>query len=246
VIDIHSHILPGLDDGAENWEEALAMARLAVADGIRTMVATPHLYPHRMVDRDGLNDKHAILDKVEVLKKELSDAGIPLDIVPGCDVPLCQEALRLLDEDLLLTINDNKRYLLLELPDTAFPPATEDICYQLLSKGITPIITHPERHLIIYEMPEKLERLLHLGCLAQLTASSLLGGFGRKVAKFARQLAKQGYIQVVATDSHGPKRRPPVLGKAVAELARLVGPDEARAMVTTIPEMILRGDPVDN
>jgi protein-tyrosine phosphatase len=152
--------------------------------------------------------------------------------------------LQLLDEDRVMTLNDNKRYLLLELPETSFPPVTEEICFRLCSQGLTPIITHPERNLIIHEMPQKLRHLLHLGCLAQLTAGSILGDFGRTVARFARQLVKQGYIQVLATDTHDTRRRPPALRAAVQEVARLQGKEKAWAMVTTIPEMILQGKPV--
>jgi protein-tyrosine phosphatase len=96
----------------------------------------------------------------------------------------------------------------LELPDTALPPALDDICFQLQSRGLTPIITHPERHILLQERPEKLGRLLDLGCVVQLTASSLTGGFGRRVKKIARQMVKAGYIHLLATDTHGLRHRP--------------------------------------
>jgi protein-tyrosine phosphatase len=243
VIDIHSHILPGLDDGSQTWEESLKMARMAVDDGIRLMAATPHLYQSKVVDHQKLNKKEVILDHIQQFKEKLAEEEIDLEIVPGCDIPLCLEFLQLLDDDQVLTINDGKRYLLLELPDTSFPPATEEICFFLKSKGVTPIITHPERQFIIQEMPEKLTRLLELGCLAQLTAHSLLGGFGRRVARFARQLVKKGHIHLLATDAHNAKSRPPLLRKAVEELTRLVGEERARAMVTSIPQRIVRGEP---
>lgn len=243
MIDIHSHILPGLDDGAQTWEESLQMARMAVADGIRVMVASPHLFQNRVVDSELINKKETILEIFEQFKQKLSEEEIALKIVPGCDIPLCFQLLQLLDDDLVLTINDSKRYLLLELPDTSFPPATEQICFRLKSKGLTPIITHPERNFIIQEMPEKLERLLDLGCLVQVTACSLLGVFGRRVAKFTRNLAKKGYVHLVATDAHGIQRRPPVLSAAVEALSALIGPEQARAMVTVIPDKIVRGEP---
>lgn len=243
MIDIHAHILPGLDDGAQTWEEALTMARMAVADGIRTMVASPHLYQNRVVDNEKINNKETILVIVNQFKQKLMDEGIDLEIVPGCDTPLCFELLRLMDDGLLLTINDLNRYLLLELPDTSFPPATEQVCFRLQSKGITPIITHPERNFIIQEMPDKIGRLLDMGCLVQVTSSSLLGVFGRRVAKFTRQMLKKGYVHMVATDAHDTRRRPPVLSTAVEALSGLVGKDQARAMVTVIPEKIVRGEP---
>lgn len=244
MIDIHSHILPGLDDGAQTWEDALQMARQAVADGIRVMVATPHLFKGRVVDPQKINEKSAILDLIGRFKERLAAEGIALEILPGCDVPLSVEALMLLEDDLLLTINDLKRYLLLELPDTAIPPATEEICFRIKSKGITPIITHPERHLIIQEAPDRLRRLLDLGCLSQLTAGSLTGRFGRHVSRASRQLIKKGYVHLMATDAHNPSSRPPLLSQALNELSTLVGPERARAMVTQVPGKIIKGEPI--
>jgi protein-tyrosine phosphatase len=243
MIDIHAHILPGVDDGAKNWEESLDMARMAVNDGIRVMVATPHLFKGRTIDLEQLNGKEAILQHVAQLKQRLSEANIPLEIIPGCDFPLGVESLKLLDAGQALTINDANRYLLLELPDTSLPPATEEICFYLQSKGLTPIITHPERHLILQEMPHKLKRLIDLGCLVQMTGNSLTGKFGRRVKKISQQLIKLGYIHLLATDAHGPKVRPPLLSQAVTELSRLIGENRARAMVHDLPGKILAGEP---
>ena len=243
MIDIHAHILPGMDDGAKNWDQTLQMARLAVEDGITIMVATPHLYKGRSIDPSQLNTKEVILQHVAQLKDKLYEEKIPLEILPGCDFPLSFESLKFLDDGQVLTINDANRYLLLELPDTSLPPAMEEICFHLQSKGITPIITHPERHLIIQEMPYKLKRLIDLGCLVQMTGNSLTGWFGRRVKKISRQLIKLGYIHLLATDTHDPKRRPPVLSQAVAELSRLVGERRAQAMVNDIPQKIIAGEP---
>jgi protein-tyrosine phosphatase len=243
MIDIHAHILPGVDDGAKNWDQSLEMARLAVEDGITVMVATPHLFKGRSIDLSQLNTREMILQHVAQLKHRLYEEKIPLEIIPGCDFPLGVESLKLLAEGRALTINDANRYLLLELPDTALPPATEEICFQLQSRGITPIITHPERHLIIQEMPHKLKRLIELGCLVQMTGNSLTGWFGRRVKKISRQLIKLGYIHLLATDAHSPKGRPPLLSQAVTELSRLVGENRARAMVHDIPGRIIAGEP---
>jgi protein-tyrosine phosphatase len=219
------------------------MARLAVEDGITAMVATPHLYKGRSVGSSQLNTREIILQHVTQLKDKLFEAKIPLEIHPGCDFPLSFESLKLLDDGQVLTINDANRYLLLELPDTALPPATEEICFYLQSKGITPIITHPERHMILQEMPYKLKRLIDLGCLVQMTGSSLTGWFGRGVMKISRQFVKLGFIPLLATDTHDPKRRPPVLSQAVTELSRLIGEKRAQAMVNDIPQKIIAGAP---
>jgi protein-tyrosine phosphatase len=243
MIDIHAHILPGVDDGAKNWGQSLEMARMAVEDGIMTMVATPHLFKRRTIDLSQVNDKGIILQHVAQLRHRLYEEKIPLEIIPGCDFPLGFESLQLLDNGRALTINDANRYLLLELPDTSLPPATEEICFHLQSKGITPIITHPERHMIIQEMPYKLKRLIDLGCLVQMTGNSLTGWFGRRVKKISRQLVKLGYVHLLATDAHDPKGRPPLLSEAVTELSRLVGENRARAMVNDIPGKIIAGEP---
>ncbi len=244
MIDIHSHILPGIDDGAGDLEEALEMARLAVADGIRVMVATPHLFKHQSGDLDAINDKSGILEHLDRFRDRLAAEGIALEILPGCDVPLSADSLRLLAEDRVLTVNDGKRYLLLELPHFSIPPALEDICFRLQSLGLTLIITHPERQPLIQERPERLGRLVALGCLAQLTASSLTGGFGRRIARVSRELVKKGYIHLLASDAHNTRGRPPILSQAVSALSKLVGPEQARAMVTRTPEKIINGEPV--
>ena len=243
MIDLHAHILPGLDDGARTWAEALEMARMAVADGITVMVATPHLYKGRSIDPQQVNRKEVVLAHLAQFRQQLAAEQIPLEVLPGCDFPLSFESLRLLEQGLALTINDAQRYLLLELPDTALPPALDDICFQLQSRGLTPIITHPERHLLLQERPEKLQQLIDLGCLVQMTGTSLTGGFGRRVKKIARQMVKAGYIHLLATDAHSPRHRPPVLSQAVRELSRLVGEDQAQSMVTHLPQKIIRGEP---
>jgi protein-tyrosine phosphatase len=242
MIDIHAHILPGLDDGSKTWEQSLRMARMAVEDGIRIMVATPHLFKNRNIDIHQLNNKGIILESIAEFRLKLLEEHLPLEIIPGCDFPLGFESLQLLRDDLAFTINDGKRYLLLELPDTSLPPATEEICFHLQSEGITPIITHPERHFILQEMPQKLKRLIDLGCLAQMTGNSLTGWFGRGIKKISQKMVKLGYIHLLATDAHDHKNRPPLLSQAVKELSRLVGEKRARAMVTDIPEKIIKGE----
>jgi len=244
MIDLHCHILPDTDDGPQTWEESLEMARIAVGDGIRTLVATPHLFRHRTDNLGEVNERETILQKVEYLRHLLHQENIALEILAGCDFPLSWEALKLFSQDRVMTINDGKRYLLLELPHTSWPLATAEICHAILLRGITPIITHPERHFVIQEKPEKLGRLLDLGCLAQLTAGSLTGMFGRRVAKISRHLVQNGYIHLVASDAHSTQGRVPLLSPAATLLSRLLGPEEATAMTATIPQKIIRGEAV--
>lgn len=244
VIDLHAHILPGLDDGPQDWEEALSMARIAAADGLTGMVATPHFFQHRGVYQGEMNGPERILPVLGEFREKLADAGIALEIYPGCEVPLFVELPQLLEAGMILTINDGKRYLCLELPDTAIPPATEDYLFYLLTAGITPILTHPERNPVLHDMPHKLVRLLNLGCLAQITAASLLGGFGRQVAAFTEQLVKNGSAHLMGSDAHSAKRRPPVLSLGVKKLAGLVGEARAWNMAAAWPARIVRGEAV--
>jgi protein-tyrosine phosphatase len=244
VIDLHAHILPGIDDGPRSLEEALEMARLAVADGTTTLVATPHLFRRKSVEFHNLNHPDDIRQAVARFNEKLAEEQIDLTVLPGCEIPLFTEIIKFIDDQRILTINDTERYICLEMPDTVIPPATDDIIFQLNSRGITPIITHPERNLVFYEMPDKLRRFISLGCLAQITARSLTRGFGWGVARFTRRLVRDGLIHLMASDAHNVAKRPPVMGDALKKLEKMVGERRARDMVETIPERIIRGEPL--
>lgn len=245
MIDLHVHILPGLDDGPRTMEAALDMARLAAADGVTTVVATPHLFARRVVEMSRLNPAERILAAAVELQERLDEAGVALKVATGCEVPLCQEMLDLLDTGQVLTINGQGRYLCLEMPETVIPPATEDICFLLASRGITPILTHPERNPQFLQTPEKLLRLLRQGCLAQVTAGSITGDFGWRISRFAKKLVKAGLVHAVASDAHDTRRRPPLLSAAFKKLKRWVGADQAWELVKERPEKILAGEPVN-
>lgn len=240
MIDLHVHILPDLDDGPRTLEEALEMARVAVADGITTMVATPHLFRRRSVDLQEHIAPDRVRQAVAHFNEQLAEENIDLTVLPGCEVPLFPEIIKFFDASRILTINDGQRYICLEMPDSVIPPATEDIIFQLSSRGITPIITHPERNPIFFEMPQKLKRFISLGCLAQITARSLTRGFGWGVARFTKKLVKQGLVHIMATDAHSVGRRPPVMQEALKKLSRLVGESQAWDMVATTPERIIQ------
>jgi len=245
VIDLHAHILPGIDDGPRTIEDALEMARLAVADNIHTMVATPHLFRRKAVELDDLNHPDKIRQAVAQFNERLAAEQIKLTVLPGCEVPLFVDIIRFFDDRKIITINDTERYICLEMPDTVIPPATDNIIFELNSRGITPIITHPERNLVFYEMPDKLRRFISLGCLAQITARSLIRGFGWGIARFTKKLLREGLIHLMATDAHNLTGRPPVMGDALKKLSKMVGENRARNMVETLPERIIRGQPPD-
>jgi protein-tyrosine phosphatase len=244
LIDLHAHILPDIDDGPRSLEDSLEMARLAVADGITTLVATPHLFRRKIVDMQALNHPDDIREAVSRFNQQLADAEINLTVLPGCEIPLFSDIIKFVDEGRVLTINDGQRYVSLELPDSVIPPATEDIIFQLSSRGLTPIITHPERNPVLYDIPQKLQRFLSLGCLAQITARSLTRGFGWRVFRFTKKLVRNGWIHLMATDAHSVEHRPPLMGKALKKLSKLVGESQAQDMVATIPERIIQGQPL--
>jgi protein-tyrosine phosphatase len=242
VIDLHAHILPGIDDGPRSLEEALEMARLAVADGITTMVATPHLFRRKSVEFSNLNRPDDIRQAVERFNEKLVEEDIGLTVLPGCEIPLFMDIVKLVDDQQILTINDTERYICLEMPETVIPPATENIIFELNSRGLTPIITHPERNLVFYDMPDKLRRFVSLGCLAQITARSLTRGFGWGISRFTKRLVREGLIHIMASDAHNVAKRPPVMAQALKKLSKMLGESRARDMVKTIPERIIRGE----
>jgi protein-tyrosine phosphatase len=244
VIDLHVHILPGIDDGPRTMEDALEMARLAVADGITTMVATPHLFRRKSVEFSDLNPPDKIREAVALFNEKLAEEEIGLTVLPGCEVPLFVDIIKFFDDRKIITINDNERYICLEMPDTVIPPATDNIIFELNSRGITPIITHPERNMVFYEMPDKLRRFVSLGCLAQITARSLIRGFGWGVARFTKRLVREGLVHLMATDAHNITKRPPIMGDALKKLTKMVGERRALDMVETLPEKIIRGEQV--
>ncbi len=244
MIDLHIHILPGIDDGPRSLEDALKMARMAAGDGIKTVVATPHLFRRKSVDLSAANSPEDLRQAVQRFNQQLSEEGIELTVLPGCEAPLFPEIIQFVDEGRIITINDQQRYISLEMPETVIPPATEDLVFQLNSRGLTPVISHPERNLVFYEMPQKLQRLISLGCLSQITARSLTRGFGWRVARFTKKLLRLGLVHVMATDAHSVAHRPPLLQEALVKLKRLVGESRAWDMVATIPERIIRGESV--
>ncbi len=263
MIDIHIHILPGLDDGAKTIEESIEMCWMSYRDGVRGIVATPHMqsdsYP---------NDRSAVLLKVQELNDALGhgagqteDPGrqnsrreIPghsenhdpqtkpdLRIFPGADVHLSERILRDLDGGKVTTINDRGKAILIEFPFHGIPYGAEGVLSQLIQRGITPIITHPERNVEIGQRPRRFYEMVKMGCLGQVTAMSLTGEFGHKMKQLAETLLAHRLIHFIASDGHSTNGRPPILSKAVRAAARMVGRGEAQKMVTEYPQSILEG-----
>ncbi|MEW6770756.1 MAG: CpsB/CapC family capsule biosynthesis tyrosine phosphatase [Bacillota bacterium] len=209
MIDIHAHILPGLDDGPETPEDSLEMARAFVKAGYTTVVATPHVI-------SGVYDhtRAAILRSVRRFQEQLQAAGIPLTVLPGAEYHVSDRLLPLLRAGELLTLNDTGKYLLVELPFYQMPEYVSQVLFELLLAGVTPIIAHPERNDFIARRPGVLAEICRKGVLAQVTAGALTGLFGSQAKRAAAYFIKEETAQFVATDAHGPDarleaRRPP-------------------------------------
>ncbi len=215
------------------------MAIIAVRDGIHTIVATPHCF-------NGVYDNsHAdILEACKKLNDTLQQSKIPLSILPGSEVHFCPEIIDALATDRLMTINDSRGYLLLELPDPFMPQAVEVMLTHLSKKNMTPIIAHPERSLLIQRNPSLLSDFIAAGALSQITASSLTGGFGPVALKCAWLLLKKNRAHVVASDAHSHDFRPPALKQAYKKIAGRFGRHQADWMLFENPRKIIANQPV--
>lgn len=240
MIDLHCHILPGIDDGPESLNESIEMCRIAVNDGISKLVGTPH-YIYGKYN----NDRGKIMEELKRLQASLDDEGIPLTLCPGCEIRLDLNLVERIKAGELLTINDSGRHIILELPNEALPQNIEEIISSFIFAGIVPIIGHPERNQVIRNNPEVIYRLVGLGALTQLTSASLTGLFGSEIKKFSIFLLKHKLAHTLITDAHSSKRRRPVLSEGLESLKEIVGEEAARRMVEAIPEKILNGEDID-
>jgi protein-tyrosine phosphatase len=220
-VDIHCHVLPGLDDGASSWDEALAMAEMAAADGIATIIATPH-----QLGSNAKNTGETIRAATAEFQRFLEQRHVHLQVLPGADVRIEPDMLRRIRAGEVLTLGDRRRHVLLELPHDVYVPL-ERLLDELDGAGLVGILSHPERNRGLLNQPGVLRPLVERGCLLQVTAGSLTGTFGSQIQKFASSLVEQGLVHFVATDAHSTKTRPPVLCPAFARVAELAGESTA-------------------
>lgn len=219
MIDIHCHILAGIDDGAQTDNDSLAMAKVAVQEGITTIVATPHHKNGRY-----LNPKQDVLLKVSELNKRLQDEQIDLKILPGQETAISGEFLEDYENGHVLTLNETN-YVFVELPSDHVPRYTEKMLFDLQLKGLIPVIVHPERNREIHERPELLYKLVEKGALAQLTAGSVCGRFGKKIKRFSEQLIEANLVHFIASDAHNITSRGFHLQQAYDVVEKLYGMD---------------------
>lgn len=247
MIDIHSHILPGIDDGAQTIEDSIKMAKAAVNEGITTIIATPH---HK--NNQFTNLKSSILTKVNDLNTVLKQENIPLTVLPGQEVRIYGEVLEDYYKEEILTLNHTK-YLFIEFPSSSVPRYAERLLYELQTEGIIPIIVHPERNKELQEKPDLLYQFVKNGALTQVTASSVAGYFGKNVKKFSEQLIEHNLTHFVASDAHNVHNRGFKMVEALDTIEENFGVDyiylfkenaelllEDKNIIKEIPERIQR------
>lgn len=240
MIDLHCHILPGLDDGAQNWDESLEMAQTAVMDGISGIVCTPHYSPAFPG-----NSRIAVMALVEEFRLKLRQWGIRLELYPGCELAVESKLAEKIVSGELLTLNDNRKIALIEMPYQIVPPDLGGFFWMMQAKGISAVLAHPERNYSVIQNPSKLLEWIQGGILVQITAASLVGLFGREVRDFSRELLRRRMAHLVASDSHGHAGRRPVLSQARTVSESIIGPEETHRIFYEYPALILRGEVPD-
>lgn len=233
VVDLHCHILPGIDDGSKDWETSLKLARDAVDDGITHALCTPHTLNGRY-----LNHKADVIKLTEEFQDKIDQAGIPLTVFPGHEVRLSGGLLEALDNDDILFCDEDGQYMLLELPSNEVPHYTKNMIFQLQQRGITPIIVHPERNNEILEEPTKLQEFLEMGVLVQITASSYTGIFGKKIEDCSREFIRAGQCAFFASDAHDLPKREYQMHAAMDKLAKEFGEDKRQKYLSNAQKVI--------
>lgn len=234
MIDLHCHILPGIDDGAPDLAVSLAMAKAAAAQGIEIVACTPHILP-------GLyhNTGPAIRQAIVALQQALDAEAIPLVLVAGADVHICPDFLAGLRSGRLLSLVDS-RYVLVEPPHHTAPPRLEDFLFNLVVAGYVPVLTHPERLSWLPSRYDAIKKMIRAGVWIQVTAGSFTGAFGRNPLYWAERMLDEGCVHLIASDAHDAERRPPDLAKGREAVAKRVGAAEAERLVLTRPMGILK------
>lgn len=236
MIDLHSHLLYSVDDGAETLEESLELARVAVDDGIRAMALTPHIHPGRYS-----NIRSELEGKVQTFQRELDEHAIPLRVMLGGEVRLSIESLELILEGEVpfLGTVDGYRIMLLEFPHQMIPVGSQQFVDKLLEMKIRPLIAHPERNKAIMAQPDRIHPFLDAGCWLQLTAGSIAGRFGEVSRKTAHSFLTEGWAYVIASDAHNMDHRPPILSEARDVVTTLLGEKKAWQLLRERPAQIL-------
>jgi protein-tyrosine phosphatase len=239
MVDIHCHILPGVDDGASDMDATLAMATRAVEDGIDTIIATPH-WP---LESDTIPGSR-VLELTAEVQAVLNMEKIPLRLVPGHECAITPDLPDELAKGGALAFGGKVRYALLETPYHHLPFYLRDIVFQVQSRGFATVIAHPERNPIIQNDPDQLLEYVRSGCMVQVTAGSLTGQWGPASKKAGLTLFRRGLAHIIASDAHSPNSRPPVMSEARKLVEEAFGEEVARRAVEDLPRKIINGQPI--
>lgn len=238
MIDLHNHLLPGIDDGAPDIDASLTLARIAVRDGITHIVCTPHIHPGRYD-----NTVASIHAARALFVEALHAANIPLQVAAAAEVRFGVELMEGITQGSIPFLGEweGKHVLLLEFPHNDIPFAADRLISWLVQRNIVPMIAHPERNKGIMRTPSRLKPFLEQGCLLQVTAGSVAGRFGPAAQEISHALLKQNVVTILASDAHNEQYRPPVLTDGLQEAARIVGDSRAETLVKHTPWLIAQG-----
>lgn len=234
LVDLHCHILPGIDDGSESLEKSLALAQAAIADGVTHILATPH-----HLDNQYVNHKADVIKLCDQFQAELDRQKLPLSVFAGQEVHINGDLIEKYDD--LLGIDEDKHYMLLEFPHGEVPAYAKRMIFDLRKKGTTPVICHPERNHEIQENLDLLYEFIENGALAQLTATSYIGGFGEHVAELSHKMVEHNLVQIIASDAHNLPGRKFVLSEALNQVAQDFDAGKAQAFEANA-EKLINGD----
>jgi protein-tyrosine phosphatase len=237
-VDIHCHLLPGIDDGSKDWETTLSMAQMAVADGTQTIIVTPH-----QLGNFDHNRGDTIRARTAELQQVLDQHGIALQVMPGGDVRIEDGMIEGLARGEVMSLGDLRKHVLLELPHELYFPL-EGVLSSLQRQGVSGILSHPERNRGLLREPDLLAALVDAGCLMQVTAGSLMGTFGPQSQALAEWMLYQGFVHFIATDAHGSKTRRPLMRRAFNRVWELTDEATAEDLCSHHPALVSRGESV--
>ena len=236
MIDLHTHILPGVDDGVKTMDDAVLFARVAAADGVSTIVATPHY-------REGfyLNTRPDVLAGVEALNMRLREESLPILVLPGAEVHISADLVTRVKTGHAPTLADNGRTVLFELSMNQYPLDLENMVFQMRLAGLQVLFAHPERIRFFQDDIGRYEAVIRLGAFGQLTTGSVTGVFGDDVVGFSEELARKRLVHVIASDAHNTRGRPPVISGCLPRLGSWIGDDYAKRMTDEFPRAFIEG-----
>ena len=238
MIDIHCHLLPGVDDGAGAMADSIGIVKNALLSGVHTIVCTPHI-----LDIPSPAYIQQIQHSFAELQQYLIDEQLPMEIVTGAEFLISPDVPALVKQHTFLTLNGTGKYVLVEFPLNEIPSYAEEVLFELCVSGITPIIAHPERYFDISDDLNILVKFIQGGALCQLNAGSLLGRYGKRIRKTSKQLIAHGLVHIIASDSHSARSVYP-LSEALSITTKMIGRKHSQNMVTSIPASIIRGSEI--